>query len=170
MNRLGMIVDVSHLAEAAFWDVMEVSTAPPIASHSNCAAVHPHRRNLTDAQIRALAARGGVQGITFVPGFLGGARDLERVVDHVVHHLEVVGDPHHLGLGSDFDGVETPVAGLEDVTRLPRLAEAMAARGLDDDTVAAVLGGNYVRFLREFWSVEPSAPEAPAGTRPASSN
>jgi membrane dipeptidase len=151
MNRLGMIVDVSHLAEASFWDVLEVSETPPIASHSNCAVIHPHRRNLTDSQIRALAARGGVQGMTFVTGFLGGAADRARVVDHMLHHLSVVGDDRHLGLGSDFDGVETPVAGLEDVSKLPALADEMSARGLSDDTVAAVLGGNYLRFLKEFW-------------------
>lgn len=151
MNTVGMIVDVSHIAEAGFWDVLEASSTAPIASHSNCKAVHAHRRNLSDAQIRALAGKGGIQGITFVRGFLGGDANLATVVDHVLHHLEVVGDDQHVGLGSDFDGVEDPVPGLEDVTRLPALAEALADRGLSDETVARVLGGNYLAFLTAFW-------------------
>jgi membrane dipeptidase len=152
MNRIGMIVDVSHIAEAGFWDVLEVSTSPPIASHSNCKALNPHRRNLSDAQIRALAERGGIQGITFVRQFLGGSEDMAEVVRHLLHHLEVVGDDRHVGLGSDFDGVEEPVPGLEDVTKLPALADALSAAGLPDETVARILGGNYIRFLQQFWS------------------
>jgi membrane dipeptidase len=151
MNRLHMILDVSHLSEASFWDVMEVAEDPPIASHSCCRALADHRRNLTDAQIRALADRGGIQGIAFVTDFLGGDRDLARVGDHIVHHLEVVGDDRHIGLGSDFDGVPEPVAGLEDITRLPALFDHLAARGLADDTIARIAGGNYVEFLRRAW-------------------
>jgi membrane dipeptidase len=151
MNHVGIIVDVSHIAEAGFWDVLEVSSTPPIASHSNCKAVHDHRRNLSDAQIRAVAERGGVQGLTFVRNFLGGGEDLPQVVRHALHHLDVVGDDRHLGLGSDFDGVEVPVTGLEDAARLPRLADALSEAGLSDDSVRRVLGGNYIRFLQNFW-------------------
>ncbi|NMP20821.1 dipeptidase [Sulfobacillus harzensis] len=152
MNRVNIIVDVSHIAEAGFWDVLEISSRPVIASHSNCRELQNHRRNLSDAQIRALAAQGGIQGITFVRPFLGGSEDLERVVDHILHALAVVGTDRHLGLGSDFDGVDNPVGGLEDVTQLPRLAQRMSDRGLSDDSIRRILGYNYIDFLRNTWA------------------
>jgi membrane dipeptidase len=152
MNRLHMVVDVSHLAAQAYWDVLGVSDEPPIASHSNCRALAPHPRNLSDAQMRALARAGGVQGITFVPAFLGGAADRGRVVDHILHHLAVVGDDRHLGIGSDFDGVPTPVVGLEDATQWPQLLDDLAGRGLADDTVHRIAGGNFLALLRDRWS------------------
>ncbi len=152
MNRVNMIVDVSHIAEAGFWDVLEISTRPVIASHSNCRELANHRRNLSDAQIKALQDQGGVQGITFVRPFLGGSEDLERVIDHMWHALEVAGSDRHLGLGSDFDGVDNPVGGLEDVTALSKLAERMSARGLSDETIGRIFGGNYLDFLRKTWA------------------
>lgn len=153
MNRLHMMVDVSHLAAQGFWDVLEVSREAPIASHSNCQAVAEHRRNLSDGQIQALAKAGGVQGITFVTDFLGGTKDVAQVLAHVHHHLDVVGDDRHLGFGSDFDGVEEPVKGLEDATKWPQLLDALSASGLSDATVAALAGGNYLRVFRERWSL-----------------
>ncbi len=155
MNRLHMVVDVSHLAAQGFWDVMDVSAAAPIASHSNCRALAAHPRNLSDAQIRALAGRGGVQGITFVPSFLGGRKDRERVADHVLHHLAVVGDDRHLGIGSDFDGVPEPVAGLEDVAQWPSLLDALSHRGLSDETILRIAGGNFLALFREQWAGAP---------------
>ncbi len=152
MNRLHMVVDVSHLAAQGFWDVLAVSQEAPIASHSNCRALAPHARNLSDAQIRALARCGGVQGITFVPAFLGGGADRARVVDHVLHHLSVVGDDRHLGFGSDFDGVDTPVRGLEDASHWPQLLDNLADCGLEDDTIHRIAGGNYLTLLRDRWS------------------
>ncbi len=152
MNRIGMIVDVSHLAEAGFWDVLETSAFPVVASHSNCRRLTDHVRNLSDAQIRALSHAGGVQGITFVRDFLGGSEDVNRVVDHMLHALDVAGDDGHLGLGSDFDGVDHPVGGLADVTRLPQLCDHMASRGLSTDTIGRIVGGNYLALLREAWS------------------
>lgn len=151
MNAVGIVPDVSHLTEAAFWDMLEVSDKPVIASHSNCRELAPHRRNLSDAQIRALAEQGGVQGITFVRAFLDGGQDIERVVDHMAHALDVVGDDLHLGIGSDFDGVDNPVGGLEDVTCLPALADAMSQRGFSDDTVARIFGQNYLEFYKKAW-------------------
>ena len=152
MNRLHMVVDVSHLAAQGFWDVLGASDEPPIASHSNCRALKPHARNLSDAQMRALARAGGVQGITFVPDFLGGRADRTRVVDHVLHHLAVVGDDRHVGIGSDFDGVPAPVAGLEDATHWPQLLDDLADRGLADETVHRIAGGNFLTLLRDRWS------------------
>ncbi|PSR35529.1 MAG: peptidase M19 [Sulfobacillus benefaciens] len=156
MERVGIILDVSHLSEASFWDVMEIRSRPVIASHSNCRELALHPRNLSDAQMRALAGQGGVQGITFVRDFLGRNQDLDRVVDHMLYAMDIVGDSLHLGLGSDFDGVENPVPGLEDVTHLPQLADHMSDRGISDPDVENILGGNYVRFLRSYWAAEQS--------------
>src|SRR3990172_730809 len=99
MQELGMIVDVSHLSAAAFWDVLAATRGPVVATHSDAAAVQPHRRNLTDDQLRALAARGGVVGINFFPDFLG-APTLERVVAHVDHMVAVMG-ADYVALGTD---------------------------------------------------------------------
>lgn len=151
MNQVGIVVDISHLAEAGFWDVLEVSEKPIIASHSNCRELALHRRNLSDAQIRALAAQGGIQGITFVRDFLGGTEDLNRVADHILHALHLLGSDRHTALGSDFDGVETPVTGLEDVTRLPDLAESLSRRGLTDETIGRIFGYNYLEFFEQAW-------------------
>lgn len=151
MNRLHMVVDVSHLAAQGFWDVLGASQEPPIASHSNCRALAPHPRNLSDAQMRALARAGGVQGITFVPAFLGARADRGRVADHILHHLAVVGDDHHLGIGSDFDGVPAPVMGLEDASHWPQLLDDLADRGLADATIHRVAGGNFLMLLRDRW-------------------
>jgi membrane dipeptidase len=107
--------------------------------------------HLTDAQILALAAQGGIQGITFVRDFLAGSENIQRVVDHMIYHLDLVGDDRHLGLGSDFDGVDHPVEGLEDVTHLMSLADAMSIRGLSDDTVRRIFGVNYIEFFRRAW-------------------
>ena len=180
MNDLGMVVDLSHAGVRSFYDALETSTHPVMASHSGCHALHDHPRNLNDEQLRALADNDGVVGIVFHPGFLdAGARAeeqrvreseayiravganptdtflrqsavmqreaapmaLERLVDHVEHALEVAG-PDHVGLGSDFDGIERGPAGLGDASGYPRLAAAMLARGFDESTVRGVMGGN----------------------------
>lgn len=154
MNRVGIVLDVSHLAEAGFWDALEYSRNPVIASHSNCRGLQSHRRNLSDRQIRALASHGGVQGITFVREFLGGTQDLLRVVDHCLYALNVVGNDRHLGLGSDFDGVQIPVTGLEDVTKLTQLAEELSARGISDASIGRIFGYNYLEFWESAWSNE----------------
>ncbi|HLT59379.1 MAG: dipeptidase [Limnochordales bacterium] len=151
MNRLHMVVDVSHLAEAGFWHVLELSEHPVIASHSNARALCDHPRNLTDQQIRALAGQGGVIGINFCSEFLraGGGATVDDVVRHIDHIVDLVG-PGHVGLGSDYDGIDAPPAGLEDVSCLPRLTEALLARGYDEESVQGILGGNFLRVLQQI--------------------
>ncbi len=147
MNRLGMIVDVSHLSEAGFWDVLEVSSHPVIASHSNARAVCPHPRNLSDDQIRALAQAGGVMGMNFSRLFVDPKRHtLERVLDHIDHVVELVG-PEHVGLGSDFDGIDETPEGLEDVSRMGNITAGLLARGYDEESVRLILGGNFLRVM-----------------------
>ncbi|MGB9802877.1 dipeptidase [Desulfofundulus sp.] len=157
MNRLGMLVDVSHLSEAGFWDVLEVSTAPVIASHSNTRHVCNHRRNLSDDQIRALAARGGVIGLCFCPEFVHPSEpSLDKLLDHV-DHMVALGGVNCVGIGSDFDGIKNVTPGLEDISCLPSLTRALWQRGYRDEEISAILGGN---FLRVFQQVLPAGRNA----------
>jgi len=151
----GWVLDVSHLSERGFWDLMEVARGPVIASHSNAYAVHPHPRNLRDEQLVALAQKGGVVGLNFCPDFLTqeercSSQDLVR---HALHMAEVVG-PEHIGLGSDFDGITRTPEDLPDVASLPRLTEAFLQAGFSEEETRGILGGN---FRRVYHSVLPTA-------------
>jgi membrane dipeptidase len=196
MNRLGMIVDVSHVSDKTFADALAVSKAPVFASHSSCRAICDAPRNMTDDMMRALAAKGGVIQINYHVGFLSqefrnaekahpewdkaialevqnrcGKRegcqliegdritreyvmrgDLPRVewtkiVEHIDHAVKVAGIDH-VGLGSDFDGANMPF-GMEDVTRLPQITQALLERGYSDDDVRKILGENTLRVMAE---------------------
>ncbi|MBT9157079.1 MAG: hypothetical protein DDT36_00056 [Firmicutes bacterium] len=148
MDRLGMIIDVSHLSEPGYMDVLAVSKNPIIASHSNARSCCDHVRNLTDHQILALQRNGGVMGINFASQFVkhGEKATIAHVVDHMVHIASLVGCDH-IGIGADYDGISRTPIGLEDVAKLPYLTEAMMARGFSDDEIVAILGGNYLRVL-----------------------
>jgi len=168
-NRLGILVDVSHITDAGFWDTLEASEEPVIASHSNCRALCGAMRNLTDEMIKALAAKGGVIGVNYASFFLadmdrekldGGdeaelqkAREVtvDTVIDHIDHIVEVVGDVDHVGLGSDFDGVALVAVGLEDTSRLPNLTRGLLQRGYSDQDISKILGGNWLRVMKEVW-------------------
>ena len=152
MNRLGVLVDLSHASDSTFYDALAASRAPVILSHSSCRAVHDHVRNASDAMLRALAAQGGVVFVNAYADYLGGAADLDAYLDHLEHALRVAG-PDHVGIGSDFDGVPRLPAGLEDVTRLPWVTYGLLRRGHSETTVRKVLGGNALRVLREAEAV-----------------
>jgi membrane dipeptidase len=157
MNRLGMIVDVSHVSDETFFDVMKTTTRPVIASHSSCRALQNLPRNMSDDMLRAVARNGGVVCINFYPLFLGGsppkkgerpaAVPLSLLLDHIQHAIRVAGIDH-VGLGSDFDGIDAVPTGLEDVTRMPRITQGLLERGLKPGDVEKVLGGNLLRVLR----------------------
>lgn len=147
MGRLGMLVDVSHLSEAGFWQVLEEADGPVVASHSNARAVCDHPRNLGDEQIRALAAKGGVMGLHLYPGFVSREKATrEAVLDHADHVIGLVG-PEHLGLGMDLDGMTITPEWFPDVTCLPQLTQGLFERGHGPETVRAVLGGNLLRVM-----------------------
>ena len=149
MQDVGMVVDVSHLSEKSFWDVLAATHGPIVATHSNAAGLTPHRRNLTDDQLSAMAERGGVVGVNFVPAFLGGA-SLAQIVEHVTYLFSLMG-AHGVALGSDFDGFTGRVNGLEDVSRLPALTAALFDRGYEPETIRKILGGNALRVFSEVW-------------------
>ncbi|QOR36534.1 dipeptidase [Clostridium sp. 'deep sea'] len=149
MNRLGVIVDVSHLSEPGFWDVIKYSSKSIIASHSNAKAVCDHARNLTDEQIKALAKNGGVMGMNFCRAFVksGDTVTIEHMLDHIDHIINLVG-PNHIGIGSDFDGIAAAPDGLENVTKFPNLTEGLIRRGHSDETIKKLLGENYLRVMK----------------------
>ncbi len=148
LNRLGMLVDVSHLSETGFWEVLDLSQGPVIASHSNCSSVWEHKRNLTDPQIRGIAQMQGVIGVNLVPNFVGRAgAGVRSVIDHIDHICELVGEDY-AGFGCDFDGTEKLVTGIEDVSGWPALVEEMRARGYNEESVAKICGHNCLRVLK----------------------
>jgi len=148
MDRLGMAVDVSHLSEAGFWDVISLAQRPPLASHANCAALCAHPRNLDDRQIRALSEKGGIVCLTFCPSFVDPEHATrERLIDHIVHAASLAG-AQAVGLGSDFDGIEDTIPGLENPSCFPGLAGALLKRGFTPGEVRGIMGENLVRYLR----------------------
>jgi membrane dipeptidase len=149
MEALGMIIDVSHLAPAGFWDIAEVAAGPFIASHSNAAAVCPHPRNLSDEQIRCVADRGGVVGVNFYGPHLTefGSASIDDIIRHIEHLWNVAGEDH-VGLGTDYDGMDIVPRELEDVTCLPRLVEKLRQRGHSESRLEKFMGGNFLRVFK----------------------
>ena len=196
MNRLGMLVDISHVSDATFFDAVKVSRAPVIASHSSARALTQSPRNMTDEMLRAVGANGGVVMVNFFSAFIdeefrkstsaqGSARDaaiaaavakvrkagpgaqlraataverewsarlkrppLKVLIDHIDHVAKVAG-VEHVGLGSDFDGISSTPEGIDSAADLPRITEALLARGYSSEQVHLILGGNLLRAFRE---------------------
>jgi membrane dipeptidase len=153
--ELGIAVDLSHLNEAGFWDVARIDETPLIASHSGVHALCPSTRNLTDRQLDAIAASGGLVGVVFGALFVraDGADDADTPLAAIVAHVRYAADRigvEHVGLGSDFDGATIPDE-LGDVTGLPRLLDALSAAGFTDDEVRAIAWDNWRRVLARAW-------------------
>lgn len=148
MNDLGILVDVSHLNEHGFWDVLEISSKPITASHSCARNVCDHPRNLTDKQLKALAENKGVVGINFCPDFLNrnGIADIDDVVRHICHIADTAG-VDTIGFGSDFDGIPVVPLGLENAGMLPLLLEKLEASGFNQEEMAKICHGNFLRVL-----------------------
>jgi membrane dipeptidase len=178
LNRLGIVVDISHTGHASSLDAVESSTAPVIASHSNAAAVHPSRRNLQDDLIRALAGSGGVIGINGYPAFVAdaGKPTLDQYIDHMAYIAELVG-PAHVGIGLDYTTRDLPMAdyeqliasgawtresyppppwhypsGLDDGSGLPNLTSRLLERGFSEQDVRGILGENWLRVFDAVWT------------------
>lgn len=150
MNRLGMMIDVSHAADRTFYDVLEHSTRPIIASHSSCRALCNHRRNLDDDQIKALAQQGGVMQICLYKGFINESPDkasLSDAIRHILHVIDLVGIDY-AGIGSDFDG-DGELIGCRAANELMQITMRLIAEGLDDESIAKIWGGNLMRVMSE---------------------
>ncbi|MFN0165762.1 MAG: dipeptidase [Bryobacteraceae bacterium] len=170
MNRLGMMVDISHVSDQTFWDVMAASEAPPIASHSSCRAISKIRRNMSDDMIIALAKKGGVIQINFGCEFLSqvsadsspwtnptlrgkkGESEVERatladVVAHIDHVVKIAGEDA-AGIGSDFDGIQCVPVGMEDVSKFPNLTRALLEKGYSPQRIRKIYGENVLRVMR----------------------
>jgi len=149
-NRLGIMVDLAHASPKTFEDALAVSQAPVIVSHTACAALRPHSRNLSDDQIRQVAKAGGMIGIILHSEHLveKGEAQLADVIAHLEHVVQVAG-VDFVGIGSDFDGFTSAPAGLRDVSQYPQLTAALLDRGFSKDDIEKILGGNVLRVMRE---------------------
>ena len=148
MARMGIVVDLAHVNDVAFWEVMEDAECPVSYTHGGCYALCSHSRALTDEMMKALAEKGGVMGIAFYRQFIHREKPtLERLCDQFIHALEVMG-PDHVGIGSDFDGTSRLLRPIpHDVSGLEDLFEALAKRAVDDETMGKVAGENFLRLL-----------------------
>ena len=147
-QRLGMRVDVSHISDEGFWDIMKITEAPILATHSNSRAVHNHSRNLTDDMFRAIRETGGVAGYNACRDFTGENPNLDTVCDHILHFLELDPDGKHIALGGDLDGVETMPDGFEGVQSYPALARKLLDRGLTEENVMDIFWNNAIRVMK----------------------
>ncbi|KAL2759313.1 hypothetical protein ACRALDRAFT_1025728 [Sodiomyces alcalophilus JCM 7366] len=153
MNRIGMIIDLSHTSVAVQKQVLEISKAPVIFSHSSCSAVTKHPRNSPEEVLDMLKTNGGVFMISFLPKLTDADRPtLERVADHIQHVGERIGYKH-VGIGSDFDGIMQTASGLEDVSKFPMLIAELLRRGVPEESIRDLVGLNALRVLDEVEAV-----------------
>ena len=167
MDRLGMILDATHLCDAAFWDALEIFQGPVWASHNNCRALVDHNRQFSDEMIKSLVARGGVIGGALdawmmVPGWVRGKSmpqgmncGLEVMIDHLDHICQIAGNADHIGIGSDLDGGfgrEQAPHDLETIADLGRVPGMLAKRGYSAADIEKVMHGNWLTFLRKAWA------------------
>jgi microsomal dipeptidase-like Zn-dependent dipeptidase len=149
MNRLGIMVDLSHASERSFFDAIDISSTPIVCSHSSSRALCDHPRNLTDDQLRALAACGGVAQVTFYNGFLraDGQASILDAVAHLHHMIDVAGI-EHVGIGTDFDG-DGGVPGLASASELINLTRRLLREHYSEADLRLIWGGNFLRVMQQ---------------------
>lgn len=157
MNRLGMLVDISHVSDGTMSAVLDVSEAPVFFSHSSVRALRDHHRNVPDSILTRLPENGGIIMITFVPGFLvdpeqGTPAQLADVADHLDYVKNLIG-ADYVGIGGDYDGIPTLPVGLEDVSTYPALLAELSRRGWTEDELRKLVGENFLRVMREAEAV-----------------
>jgi len=147
-QRLGMIIDVSHISDEAFWDIMDVTQAPIMATHSNSRAICEHTRNLTDDMFLAICKTGGVSGFNQYDAFVGTEPDLDTACDHFLHFMELDPECKHIALGGDLDGCESLPRGFEGVQSYPDLAAQLLCRGLSEENVYDIYWNNPLGVMK----------------------
>jgi len=161
---LGMILDLSHFSDTAFWQALDRFGGPVLASHNNCRALVPHQRQFSDEQLQAILGRDGVVGVAFdawmlQPGWIVGHTTNEHVtmsnvVDHIDHICQLAGDSRHAAIGGDLDGGfgrEQSPNDLDTIADLLKLPDLLADRGYHDGDIEAIMYGNWLRLLRHSW-------------------
>ena len=156
LNELGVMIDVSHVGEQTFYDVLAATKKPVIASHSSAYALNPHQRNLKDKQLLALAKNNGVAFVNFYSGFLDATYNqnspvsppLKSLIEHIDHMVNLMG-VDHVGLGADFEGAESYPRGMDDVKDYPKVTEELIKLGYSNQNIRKILGGNLMRVLKE---------------------
>lgn len=146
-QSVGMIVDVSHISDEGFWDIMDLTTKPIVATHSNSRAICNHSRNLTDEMFRAICQTGGVVGLNQYAAFLGEKPTLDTACDHILHWLELDPDGDHIALGSDMDGCDELPDGFVGVESYPALSVRLMERGVDEKTVRKLYWDNALGVM-----------------------
>ncbi|HHX18659.1 MAG TPA: membrane dipeptidase [Clostridium sp.] len=150
MNFLGMLIDLSHISESGFWDVMELSKQPVIASHSNAKKVCSHIRNLNDDQIMAIKNNGGVIGINLCPDFLSDNKDayLKDIIKHIEYIVGLIGIDH-IGLGADFDGIDSLPKDINGVEDIYKIVDELLKLNYSNEDVEKFLGKNFLRVIKK---------------------
>jgi membrane dipeptidase len=146
-QRLGMLMDVSHLSDEGFWDMMDITFGPVVATHSNSRAVHNVSRNISDDMFRAICKTGGVAGINLYSSFIGEDPDVDQICDHIFHFMELDPDGKHIALGGDLDGCDSLPRGFAGVQDYPKLAARLLERGLSEETVMDIFWNNAIGVM-----------------------
>lgn len=149
LQRLGMIVDVSHISDEGFWDIVDISTAPIVATHSNSRHMHNVSRNITDDMFRAICNSGGVTGINLYPNFLGENPTVDTICDHIFHFLDMDPEAKHISLGGDLDGIDCLPDGIYGIQDYTKISDRLLERGLNEDMVRNIFWNNAVGVFKE---------------------
>lgn len=146
-QRLGILVDVSHISDEAFWQIIDITEAPIVATHSNSRKICPVSRNLTDEMFRAICATDGVAGFNLCADFVGGKPTVDTACDHIFHFLELDPAGTHIAIGGDLDGISEMPEGFSGVQDYPKLAKRLMERGLDDATLYQIFWSNALGVI-----------------------
>jgi membrane dipeptidase len=146
-QRVGMLIDVSHLSDEGFWDLMDITQAPIVATHSNSRKVYDCSRNLTDDMFMEICRTGGVAGFNQYADFVGQQPSLDTACDHILHFLELDPEGEHIALGGDLDGCDVLVDGFKDVSDYPKLADRLLKRGAGEEIVSNIFWNNALRVI-----------------------